>query len=105
MHSDVFNSVSSTIPLALVPQENSIFGAVIETDDLLRLPITGRDVFVVGETTLAIQHCLIVRKGVQFEEIETVLSHEQVFHWVSVLSDSIPNQRYLGFGPMSQVYI
>jgi len=73
----VFNAVSSDTPLALIPQENSTYGAVIETDDLLRLPKTGRDIFVVGETTLSIQHCLLVRKGVQLQQIENVLSHEQ----------------------------
>jgi hypothetical protein len=74
-----------------VPQENSIFGAVIETDDLLRLPIAGRDLFVVGEVTLGIQHYLIVRKGVQLEEIETVLSHEQALGQCrKFISENIP---------------
>lgn len=73
----MFNAVSSDTPLALIPQENSTYGAVIETDDLLRLPTTGKDIFVVGETTLSIQHCLLVRKGVQFQQIENILSHEQ----------------------------
>jgi len=74
---DVFHAVSSTIPLALIPQENSTFGAVVETGDLLRLPIAGTDIFVAGETTLSIQHCLLVRRGVKLEHIETILSHEQ----------------------------
>jgi len=73
----VFHAVSSTIPLAIIPQENSTFGAVIETGDLLRLPITGTDIFVAGETTLSIQHCLLVRRGVKLEHVETILSHEQ----------------------------
>jgi prephenate dehydratase len=74
---DVFNAVSSNTPLALIPQENSTYGAVVETDDLLRLPTTGREIFVVGETTISIQHCLLVRRGVKLQHIETVLSHEQ----------------------------
>jgi len=37
----------------------------------------GKDIFVIGETTLSIQHCLLVRKGVQLQQIENVLSHEQ----------------------------
>jgi prephenate dehydratase len=73
----VLNSVSSAIPLALIPQENSTFGAVIETDDLLCLHPIGKEIFVAGETTLGIQHCLLVRKGVELEHIDTVLSHEQ----------------------------
>ena len=104
MRSDVFTSVSSAIPFALVPQENSIFGAVIETNDFLRLPITGRDLFVAGETTLSIQHCLVVRKGVQLKDIETVLSHEQVSRRCSALFNcSI--KRLSGLGSMSQIHI
>ena len=81
---DVFHAVSSTIPLAIIPQENSTFGAVIETGDLLRLPITGTDIFVAGETTLSIQHCLLVRRGVKLEHVETILSHEQASQFLCI---------------------
>lgn len=73
----MFNAVSSTVPLAVIPQENSIFGPVTETGDLLRLPVVGKDIFITGETILSIQHCLVVRKGVKLEQIQTILSHEQ----------------------------
>jgi hypothetical protein len=102
--SDVVNAVSSAIPLALIPQENSTFGAVIETSDVLRLPIAGQGIFVAGETTLNIQHCLLVRRGVKFEHIETILSHEQASRLslilVATFAKHIP-----GFGPMSELYI
>jgi hypothetical protein len=62
----------------VIPQENSIFGNVIETYDLLRLPEVGQGKSVQGEITLLVQHCLLVRKGVKMEEIGRLLSHEQV---------------------------
>jgi len=72
---DVFDSVSSTADLGVVPQENSTFGSVIETYDNLRRPDTK---FVRGEITLRVQHCLLVRHGVKFESIRRIISHEQV---------------------------
>lgn len=73
----MFGAVNAITPVAVVPQENSIFGAVIETYDSLRKRSVGHDIFVVGEIILAIQHCLLVRKGVSISDIGTVLSHEQ----------------------------
>jgi len=59
----------------VVPQENTIYGNVTETYDCLRHLKCG---FVKGEVTLQIQHCLLVLKGVKLEDVDTVLSHEQV---------------------------
>ncbi|KAG9222902.1 hypothetical protein CCMSSC00406_0000409 [Pleurotus cornucopiae] len=75
---DVFNSLSPTIPFGVVPQENTIFGSVIETYDQLRHSNVGKGLFVVGEVTLGVQHCLLARKGIPLSEIKDVLSHEQV---------------------------
>ncbi|KAH7911945.1 Prephenate dehydratase-domain-containing protein [Hygrophoropsis aurantiaca] len=74
---DVFSSLSSDLPLALIPYENSIYGAVVETCNLLRYSAAGHQVFIRGDTTLCIQHCLIARPGVKLEDIQYVLSHEQ----------------------------
>jgi len=63
--------------LALIPQENSIFGIVIETYDLYRRSECGRDVFIRDEVALNIQHCLLVQKGTRLEDIRQLLSHEQ----------------------------
>ena len=62
----------------MVPLENSIFGSVIETYDLLRLPEVGRDKVVRGEISHDVQHCLLVNQGVKIHQITRVLSHEQV---------------------------
>lgn len=64
--------------MGLIPQENSIHGIVIEAYDILRGSDVGRDAFVRGEVTIAIQHCLITRKGVALKDVTRVLSHEQV---------------------------
>ena len=74
----MFNAVSVDIPYGLVPQENTIFGPVTETYDMLRLPEVGESKFIRGEVTLAVQHCLIVRRGVKREDITRILSHDQV---------------------------
>ncbi|KAH9082184.1 PDT-domain-containing protein [Lactarius deliciosus] len=75
--SDVFHSVGPTVHLALLPQENSIFGIVTETYDLLRSSDVGESKWVRGTVTLPIQHCLVVRRGKTLRDIKKVLSHEQ----------------------------
>ncbi|KAH7883680.1 Prephenate dehydratase-domain-containing protein [Phlebopus sp. FC_14] len=74
---DVQQSLSTDVPFGIVPQENSIYGSVVETYNLLRNPAVGEETFVRGVTLLAIQHCLIVRRGVRIDDIKHVLSHEQ----------------------------
>ncbi|KAG1755182.1 Prephenate dehydratase-domain-containing protein [Suillus paluster] len=74
---DVFESLSSELPFGIIPQENSTNGSVIETYNLLRCRIIGRDSFVRGETNMPIEHSLVVRQNVKMEDIEHVLSHEQ----------------------------
>ncbi|KAJ4486258.1 Prephenate dehydratase-domain-containing protein [Lentinula aciculospora] len=59
---------------AVVPRENSIFGSVIETFDGLKVLKEG---FIQGEVILKIQHCLVVKKGAKFSDIDCVISHEQ----------------------------
>lgn len=57
----------------VVPIENSSTGAIRQIYDLM----TQYDCFVVGETTVAIRHCLMALPGVKLEEIKSVYSHEQ----------------------------
>ncbi|KZT72768.1 PDT-domain-containing protein [Daedalea quercina L-15889] len=88
---DVFNAVSPEIPFGLLPQENSVFGTVTETYDLLRQPAAGTDRFVRGELVLPIRHSLVVRRGVRLEDVERVLSHEQALGQCSrFLSERLP---------------
>ncbi|KZT05963.1 PDT-domain-containing protein [Laetiporus sulphureus 93-53] len=89
--SDVFNAVSTDIPFAVIPQENSLYGSVTETYDLLRLPEVGEHKFVRGEVVLPIRHSLVARKGVKLENVHRVLSHEQALgQCARFLSEKLP---------------
>jgi len=66
------------LTLGLLPQENSIFGIVTETYDLLRSSELGENKWIRGAVTLSVQHCLVVRRGKTMRDIKRVLSHEQV---------------------------
>ncbi|KAG1771676.1 Prephenate dehydratase-domain-containing protein [Suillus placidus] len=74
---DVIESLSSEVPFGIIPQENSTNGSVIETYNLLRCERVGQDSFVRGETSMQIQHSLVVRQNVKIEDIEHIFSHEQ----------------------------
>lgn len=88
---DVFNAVPSETAFGVIPQENSIFGTVTETYDLLRLPALGNEKFVRGELAHAVRHSLLVRTGVKLEDVRRVMSHEQALGQCSkFLADSLP---------------
>jgi prephenate dehydratase len=40
--------------------------------------LSKHDIFIVGEVVLPIQHCLVVRQGVDLSQVRCVMSHEQV---------------------------
>ncbi|KAG8935620.1 hypothetical protein FRC02_007331 [Tulasnella sp. 418] len=74
---DTFNNVGKTSEIALIPIENSIHGSVVETLDLLRSPLLGKEFHIQGEVTLKISHALLVRQGTTMEGIRVIGSHEQ----------------------------
>lgn len=58
---------------AVLPIENSSTGVIRQVYDLL----AKYECFMVGETTVSVQHSFMVMPGTRLEEIETVFSHEQ----------------------------
>ena len=72
----VFGSLcdeDSNLDCAVVPIENSLAGTVGETVDLL----ISSDVKIVGETSVPVEHCLIIHKDSSLQKIEKVMSHPQ----------------------------
>lgn len=58
---------------AVLPIENSSTGAIRQIYDLL----TQYECYMVGETTVKVEHCLMAPKGATLESITHVYSHEQ----------------------------
>ena len=76
---DAYHALSTEASLCIIPKENSIFGSVIETYDLLRNSEAGVERFICGEAILQVQHCLIAKKGTRLEDVKHIFSHEQVY--------------------------
>ena len=71
---DVFDRVESgEAAWGVVPIENSLTGSIKENDDLL----SERSLRLVGETIVAVQHCLMALPGQRLADIREVLSHPQ----------------------------
>lgn len=58
---------------AVLPIENSTTGAIRQIYDLL----TQYECYIVGETTVRVEHCLMAPKGATLDTITHVYSHEQ----------------------------
>jgi len=66
---------TGAVEQALVPIENSLEGSVNATLDALA--IESDDVAIVGEVVHPISHCLIAKRQLELDQIETVVSHPQ----------------------------
>ncbi len=74
---------------AVIPQENTIGGAVIDYADTL---INHREVSVAGEVVLPIDQNLLVLPGTGLEDIKTVYSHKQgIAQGKEWLEKNLPN--------------
>lgn len=83
---DVQETLSAIVPFGIIPQENSTNGSVVETYNVLRVPAVGQETFVRGVTVFRVKHSLVTRRGVKLENIEKVLSHEQVRSYDEIIS-------------------
>jgi len=89
---DVYNALSSSVHFAVLPSENTIHGAVVESYNALRSETLGRENYVRGQIVIPINHCLVVRTGVKLDDIECVLSHEQALGQCrKFLSEKLPD--------------
>ncbi len=71
---DTFDAVrSGSADYAVLPIENSSTGAIRQVFDLL----TQYECYIVGETTVRVEHNLMAIPGTKLEDIDTVYSHEQ----------------------------
>lgn len=71
---DVFEALKKgEADYAVLPIENSTSGAIRQVYDLM----TQYEFHIVGETTVKVEHCLMVPKGASLDTITHVYSHEQ----------------------------
>lgn len=71
---DVFDAVlSGKAQYGVLPIENSTAGSVYDVYDLLG----ETDCSIVGEQTIAIDHCLLAKRGAKLENLQYVYSHPQ----------------------------
>src|SRR5205085_3827271 len=72
--SDVLRAVAAgEVNYGLVPVENSQAGSINDVYDLLRQ----HDLFVIGEISHPVNHCLLCLPGQQLGDIKRVISHPQ----------------------------
>ena len=69
----LFETIINKTHLGLVPIENSTSGSVVECYDLF----LEYDCKIIGESFLRINHCLLTKPGIRFNQIHTVYSHHQ----------------------------
>jgi prephenate dehydratase/chorismate mutase/prephenate dehydratase len=71
---DVFRAVATgEVDYGLVPVENSQAGSINDVYDLLRQ----HDLFVIGEISHPVNHCLLCLAGQKLSDIKRVISHPQ----------------------------
>jgi chorismate mutase/prephenate dehydratase len=71
--SELEENGGSAPDFAVVPIENSFAGSVGETVDLL----ISKNVRIVGETSVRVEHCLIIHRDTTLNKIRKVISHPQ----------------------------
>ncbi len=78
--------VAGTVDLALVPIENTSGGSINEVYDILR----ERDLHVVGEETLKVDHCLAALTDVPLQILQRISSHPLALDQCSAFLATLP---------------
>jgi len=85
---DVFSKVKKgEVKYGVVPIENSLYGSVFETYDLL----LNYSLTIIGELNLQINHHLIAKKNYKLSEIKKVYSHPQALGQCSKFLSTLKN--------------
>ncbi|MFO7448481.1 MAG: prephenate dehydratase [Ignavibacteriaceae bacterium] len=89
---DVFAKVKkSQVDYGVLPVENSLYGSVFETYDLL----LNYSLTITGEINLQINHCLIAKENYKLSEIKKVYSHPQALGQCSDFLKTLKNARII----------
>ncbi|MDX6640484.1 MAG: prephenate dehydratase [Solirubrobacteraceae bacterium] len=92
--------LAGEVDAVLVPIENSLEGSVTTTVDALSAEPR---LHMVGETVLAIRHCLIAREPTELARIEAVLSHPQALaQCTRFLRERLPAARLVPTGSTAE---
>lgn len=89
---DVFSKVKKgTADFGVVPIENTLYGAIFETYDLLlKYSLT-----IVGEINLQINHYLLAKKNYKLNQIKKVYSHPQALGQCSGFLSKLKNTKII----------
>lgn len=92
---DVFRSLhDGEADYGVVPIENSSTGAIRQNYDLL----AQYECYIVGETTVQVEHCLLAPHGATLDTITHVYSHEQGLFQSEAFLNSHPSWVQVPFG-------
>jgi chorismate mutase / prephenate dehydratase len=75
------------IDYAMLPIENSTTGAITRALDLVK----DYEVYMVGETFVKVNHCLIVFEETEFHDLKTIYSHPEALKQCDDFFDQHPN--------------
>ncbi len=85
---EVFKAIQNgEADFGVVPIENSSAGSVTAVYDLM----LKYRFYIAAAADIEVNHCIAVKKGVRFEDIETIYSHEQALSQCSDFLNARPN--------------
>ncbi|WP_234567262.1 prephenate dehydratase [Rhodohalobacter sp. 614A] len=74
------------VDVGILPIENTTAGSINDTYDLLN----EKDLYVIGEEVLKVQHCLMAPEDISLNNIRRILSHPQAIAQCSKFLTSLP---------------